>query len=371
MRRALVVGAGVAGLTCAHLLAEHGWNVHVWDLGVNRTPPLVLNDGTVWLLRDLWRGGDELVEGAVRLRVRTVQWGRGPETTVRQPGVVVDGGLLRQRLLGRLVEAHPDRVCLFEVPAAGLTERLAEVRPAVRVFDASGRRAHAATVLGKARRRILGRRCILTAPVTLAEHCASEACWMETVSDGWVFLAPIEAGRAVLQAMVPHSPGDPEDTLRRLHAETRLISRRVDELAGWVSVFAAAPQCSDPLLGHRWIAIGDAAIALDPVSGDGTGHGLRGAILATSVIEAIASGCPDRSYLDHYHTRLVEAFQVHLQRCLAHYSTAFSSPAWLEECTTTARALQAMSSSGPPPQFRYALHGLHLMPLRSARVRTL
>jgi len=366
-RQALVVGAGLAGLTCAHLLAGHGWDIELWDLGARRAPPLLLNDGTVWLLRDLWRGADDLAGGAVRLRARTVRWGNSPEVTVEHAGMVVDGESLRQRLLARLPSAHPGRVRLAEVGPAGLTGRLAGVDPGVQVVDASGRRAHAATVLGQSERRVLGRRCVLAAQASLAEPCAPEGCWMETVRGGWIFLAPAEVGQGVLQAMVPAWPEDPESTLRRMLAEARLIRGRVGALAGPVTVLPAAPECSDPLLGAGWIAVGDAAIALDPVSGDGTGHGLRGAVLAASTLDAVASGRLDRSCLGHYHARLVEALRVHLQRCLAYYSAASFSPTWQGERAAIAQALQAMAGSpGAPVQLRYALRGSQLVPLRAS-----
>lgn len=359
--RVLVVGTGIAGLTCAHLLAGRRWEVELWDLGADRSPPLLLHHVTAQLLHDLWQD-DALLDGAVRLRVRTVRWGNGLATTLRHPAVVIDGRILRERLLRRVSR----RVRHVEVPPATLAEQLrAADQPGVVTFDASGRAAHAAAAFGKARRQVFGRRCVLSAPVTLAGLGAPEACWMETVPDGWVFCFPIgpaNAQQAVLQAMVPSRPEDPEATLRRLHAETQMIKSRVGAPSGQVAVFAAAPQRAQPLLGAGWIAVGDAAIALDPVSGNGTGHGLRGAILATSIAQAIAAGQPEPACLHHYDARLTDALRVHLQRCLAHYASApFASPAWRDERAVMERALRAMERH---EDFAYGLRGLQLVTLQ-------
>ncbi|MGH8908556.1 MAG: hypothetical protein ACRD0K_19175 [Egibacteraceae bacterium] len=208
-----------------------------------------------------------------------------------------------------------------------------------------------------AERHVFGRRHVVAAPVI--PRGVRDACWMEAVADGWVFLAPAARGRRCCRPWLP--------------AGLRILRRRCD---GCSPIRAADPHACGgagrPGVGvprrataagaagrGGWLAVGDAAIALDPVSGDGAGHGLRGAILAAAVVEAIASGQPARACPDHCHARLTAALRVHLQRCLVHY-TAFTSPPWRDERAVTAGALASREAT---PAFRYGLHGLLLTPL--------
>ena len=74
--RVVVDGAGVAGLTCARLLADRGWNVIVLDRGRGAAPSIVLNQLTLTLLGTLW-GHHNLLDGAHPLTERRIRWGSG------------------------------------------------------------------------------------------------------------------------------------------------------------------------------------------------------------------------------------------------------------------------------------------------------
>jgi hypothetical protein len=99
-RRALVIGTGVAGLSCAQLLACQGWEVEVCKSRSRPEPTLVLNDITCGLLCDIWQAGNELLDGSHILNERKVVWGLGGTvSTVVQRSVVIRGDRLVERLL--------------------------------------------------------------------------------------------------------------------------------------------------------------------------------------------------------------------------------------------------------------------------------
>lgn len=333
-RRALVIGTGVAGLSCAQLLAHQGWEVEICKSDSPRpAPTLVLNDITGSLLCDIWQAGNELLDGSHILNERKVAWGlEETVSTVVQRSIVIRGDLLVERLLRRL--RHNEQVRVNDSLAH--VHELIEVGSIVQeefswVVDASGRGAHLAKVLGAAKRHLFGLRRLIGMEVLLAEARERDTCWIETVPDGWVFLAPLGKDQALLQAMVPGVQKEPKLVLTELLDQTRMIKTKIADTPDPALVFEAYPQISDPLCGPGWIAVGDAAISLDPICGDGTGYALREAILAAGVIEGVVSGLPQIDCLHHYVLRLRKAFLSHLKECLRYYSVAFSSPAWEAE----------------------------------------
>jgi flavin-dependent dehydrogenase len=101
------------------------------------------------------------------------------------------------------------------------------------------------------------------------------------------------------------------------------------------------------------IAIGDAALALDPISGDGLGSGLRSAVLASAVLGAIEDGEPMANTLAHFNQRIELAARSHVGRCIELYQTAAGGEQAQAEINSMVRALARM-----PPQteaFHYAL----------------
>jgi flavin-dependent dehydrogenase len=80
---------------------------------------------------------------------------------------------------------------------------------------------------------------------------------------------------------------------------------------GPARVYSACPSRSSHLVGDSWITVGDAAIALDPLSGQGVGLALETAFRA---FEA-ARVDPSWSRLgQHYSEALISRFQTHLEK---------------------------------------------------------
>jgi flavin-dependent dehydrogenase len=366
MPRALVFGWGLAGLSCAKILARQGWDVEVRGAVSKATPILVLNDVTCDVLHDLWQAENELLPGAHVINERKVCWGAdGSASVVVQSGVVIKGDVLITHLLESLNEEHDGQIRIDDSP--GCVSALADPRSFRRVaqefdwiIDAGGRASHINQILG-ATRHSFGRRHAISAEVTLEESSERHACWIELVRNGWVFMAPLGKERALVQAMTPAPPEDPSAMLTALLGQTRFIKAQVANASSHVSVFQASPQISEPLCGPGWIAVGDAAISLDPICGDGAGYALRGAILAASVIDGAASGLLMSDCLRHYALRLHKAFFSHLKECLGYYSMLLSSLRWQDEIGLMEPALP--KGFLKPERFSYALNGFALEPL--------
>ena len=88
------------------------------------------------------------------------------------------------------------------------------------------------------------------------------------------------------------------------------------------------PGLSERLIATHHIRVGDAAMALDPLRGDGSGFALRGALLAQAVIAAINAGLAREACFEHYEQRLQNVFLSHLRGCSAHYRTARYASIW-------------------------------------------
>lgn len=155
--------------------------------------------------------------------------------------------------------------------------------------------------------------------------------------------------------------------------QTLTIKHQISDLVGSSAVFSAFPQILESLSGQiglsgsTWMAIGDAAFCVDPISGDGTGYAIRGAILATSVVDGIACSRVDyNNGLYHYTLRLRQAFVAHLKACISYYSVGFSSLSWQAEIDLmqTAFAHDEFCQS-ESQELMYGLQDFKLVQLRS------
>jgi flavin-dependent dehydrogenase len=104
--------------------------------------------------------------------------------------------------------------------------------------------------------------------------------FLEAVPDGWWYSAPLPDGRMVAAYLTDHDllpPGQPPEAVwaQRLR-QSRLTGERLREAGAprSVRVVAAHAQWAGGVAGPGWLAIGDAALAHDPLSGMGIGWGL-------------------------------------------------------------------------------------------------
>lgn len=385
MTDAVVTGAGLAGLTCAYLLAGQGRRVLVtgWQPGdperVSGTsrvsctsqapgeagPPahwLVLNELTTALLREVWDGGNGLFDGAWPIRRRHVRWGgSSTDQPLEQPSLAVDGTQLAQRLGMRLTEVYPD---LVRLTAAGSAPPVAEWLVAA---------GHPTAGPAGGRPIDIGRRNMISAEVRLAAAEPAGTSQLVTTGPAWIFLAPIGQRRALVQAMVPGPVADPVPLLRRLLAGTEL-GRRLAAPPAAAVVVPAAPRFLQPPCGPGWFAVGGCAARFDPLSGSGTAQAVRTAVLAAAAIDAVDRGADERDVRAHVTDRVLTAFAEHVRTCLGLYTSALAGgrtgldpAAWQDEIDLTAAALRGFGAAagssprfiltGPLPGWRLVPHG--------------
>jgi flavin-dependent dehydrogenase len=166
------------------------------------------------------------------------------------------------------------------------------------VIDATGR-------AGSIARRLGARRIIFDQLVGIAAHFADpgagERCCtlVETTPDGWWYSAPVARDRSVVTLM---TDGDlaRARTLAAAPAwgdalgRARLTRARFDGAKrSWgPRTFSAASQrlLRGPADPTRWLAVGDAALAVDPISGSGVVRALRTAGAAARAALAALDG---------------------------------------------------------------------------------
>jgi hypothetical protein len=331
-----ILGEGLAACCSAHLLASGGFLLRVEPFTRSRPSRLLLSEQTQSLLRDTFTA-PHLFQNAQQIRKRIVSWGNAA-APVELPhrGIVVH----EQELLGELW----NRVVIPK-PAASTD-------PAWTVVSAQNGDS-------RARFRSFGSRVAIVGLVELTRQAEDDCCWVESLPDGWLFLLPSEPGRAALISC-GYSP-------EKLIEQSRLIGRLVsnlDETTRTAHHHPAFPQILSELCGPHWLACGSAAMMFDPLCGEGAGHAVREALLASAVIRASAKGSPVETLLAHYATRFMHGFLKHLQVCLSFYRSGGNSHFWKTEAaaleTGIAWMQERLRGQAPP---RYRLVGYELQPI--------
>lgn len=336
---AVVVGGGPAGASMAIRLARRGLDTCVIDRArFPRAKPCgeFLSPGATPILDEL--GVRELVEaaGARRLaRVRIVAHGAAieldfPDGTGAPPwGFSLSRRRLDAILLAaaraagaRVVEGavvedvriEPDRAVVGARDQAGDPLRI-EARV---VIGAGGRNCPVARALGVQRRDRRGRFDLLAhwsgaGPPSTGTTSGSEAaiCELRIRGDRYVAVAPVESGRWNVNCVVPRAALRAEPDARALYR--RVVGSDAPAAAGapYEDVVASdvTPLDVTRATSDRALLVGDAALFLDPFTGQGIYLALRSAALAAeAVLGALAGGRTDRAALAGYDRARVREF---------------------------------------------------------------
>ena len=308
----------LAGCCCAHLLS--GIPVRIAPGMKPRIPAIVVSQSTQSLIADVFQI-PRLFDHLPAIDRRIVAWGpRAEPVTLPHSAVILSEDALTSRLQPAAFDDAPDAAWTIY---------------ATRPLPEPAADHH------------FGSRTAFAAPVDVQ----ASACWVESLPAGWLFLIP---GWLIAVGAPPES----------LLAQSRLVAREIHGAIGPAAEFPAWPRIADPLCAPGWLACGSAAMAFDPICGDGTGNAMREAILASAVVRAATRGEPVEPMLAHYRTRLIAGFRRHLELALEFYRAGNCGPWWQSEIDALERGIAwcARELDAAPP-FRYRLNGFDLEPL--------
>ncbi|MGA2214326.1 MAG: hypothetical protein ABSH31_13715 [Bryobacteraceae bacterium] len=324
--RILIRGDGVAAYCCAYLLGKAGFPVDLEPVDRPRLPVILLGDQALALIRDIFD----------------------------QPGLFADLPRIRKRVVAWGSSARPIAV---EHSAVTVSEEalLDAIRPGLN--PAGGQQAPwtifaARPVPAPVIEHRFGSRMATAAAVTLKESSDPAACWIESLERGWLFLVP---GWLL-------SVGAPAEALL---AGSRVIGPEIQTVARSAREFPCYARIASPLCAPGWLACGTAAMAFDPICGDGTAHAIREAILASAVIRGLAKGGNVEELLGHYEARLTAGFRRHLSLCRQFYLSGGPGVLWKAELDAIDRGIQWSDVKlAAHTSFRYQLRGFELEAVR-------
>lgn len=327
MPEVLLRGDGLATAACSSLLERAGWEVFQ-DLVVRpKLPVVLLNAASQNLMRDVFEN-PALLEGLHPIQKRIVRWGNNAATlTIPHEALAVS----EQTLLDRI--GRPSQ-------ASGSAPYCIHAMKPLPVDN------------GEA---AFGTRRAEAVAIALRANAERHACWIESVPGGWLFAVSVSETQAWMLAV-----GNQSEALLE---QSVAVSAIVDSLGSERLNFAAYPRIADPLGGPNWLACGGAAMAFDPLCGEGTGHALREAILATAILKAHVSGQDWGPLQSLYEQRLRSGFRRHLELCHQLYASGGDSQWWLTELASVETGLRRIDRE---PQWApsYRLEGFELVPLK-------
>jgi hypothetical protein len=334
MSRILIQGDGVAAWCCNLLLRRAGFDVSLKSQSRVRLPAVMLSDAAVGLIRDVFER-DDLFRAAPRILKRTVQWGSAATpVALDHAAVVVSETELMEALGTSIADKNP------------VSDIEPESVPDWTVI--ASRPLPSGTVENR-----FGYRFATATPVELHNNAEAEACWMESLSAGWLFLITSAPGAGWMLSV--------GDSTEELMSQSTLIAPQIARCGPSTGTFPSAPRIVSPLCGPGWLACGTAALTFDPICGDGTANAVREAILGAAVIAAFERGGDHASLLAHYEARLTAGFRRHLEICLGFYRSGGTGEWWRNEALALGNGIEWCDSRPASKQaFQYRLAGFRL-----------
>jgi hypothetical protein len=293
----------------------------------------MLGEQALALIRDVFEKPGFL-NSQPRIKKRVVTWGYGAKPiAVEHSAIVVSEEAL-------LAEIRP-----LPIPDLNPTHEASWTILSARPLPAQTAEHH------------FGSRLASALAVMLNEDCDPSTCWIESLEDGWLFLIPNASRSGWLLAA-----GDAPEVLL---GQSIVVAAQVAECGPSLGKFPAYARIASPLGGPDWLACGTAAMAFDPICGDGTAHAIREAILASAVIRAISSGGRAVDLLGHYEARLTAGFRRHLELCRGFYQSGGTTPLWRAELAAIDRGIRWCEARLDPKLktgagVRYRLRGFEL-----------
>ena len=176
------------------------------------------------------------------------------------------------------------------------------------LVDATGRKTFLAPKFG-CRANVVDR---LIGAVAVSPH-SGEAQWtlIEAVENGWWYSAPLPGARTVFAYMTDSNlwaPSRWEEFLKT----APLTSERASAIGAGspVQVVSAATMLRQPVAGPNWMIVGDAAFAVDPLSGQGIYKSIESGLRSAAVLARALAG--DSSGIIEYESWTDESFRSYL-----------------------------------------------------------
>ncbi|OUM36800.1 FAD-dependent oxidoreductase [Pseudomonas putida] len=150
---------------------------------------------------------------------------------------------------------------------------------------------------------------------------AAPASAVESLEDGWAWMARLEDGRCYWQVTLDAARLPGKAGLADYCAARRAGSALVNELFGsqalepsQVHARSSTAILAGECVGHDWIRVGDAAMAVDPLSGNGIFQSLSSALQAPVVVNTLLQK-PERAGLARqFHQQRVEQLFLRFAR---------------------------------------------------------
>ncbi len=321
----LIQGDGIAACCCARLLRANGVNIVLAKTTRSKLPTILVSESTQLLLRDVFEDR-ELFRGFAQVRKRVVLWGRQSRAQIIPHSAVA---VSEEELLSRLWQKVPADVGM-ERKTPGwtiVTSRASDLLP----YDCK-----------------FGSRTAYANSVRLKSGAGRDACWVESLDTGWLFLLSCGHDNGFLLSIGV----EPQVQLQK----SRLVEMQIESLNGSATQFPAYPRILSALHGPGWLACGSAAMAFDPVCGEGASNAVREAILASAVVQAMSKGFATEDVFEHYTSRLTAGFLRHLQACRDFYVHGNSGPFWESELESLQQGIEWLKERlNHRPQSRYRL----------------
>lgn len=323
-------GQGVAVATAAHLLNRAGVCISHEPGTRHPVPVIMLSDPALSLLRDV-SGRTDLFADKPRIERRVVRWGAGEAVAMPHGAAVVSENDLADAL------------------AASLAGKNADPSSFTMLMTIHGMAPFPVSATQR-----FGERLSSTARVQLSSQADPATCWIESVVDGWLFLTPDGTGGACLLAV-----GGAPDVLA---SQAPMIAPLIETMEPASGTFDTSPRMLEQLAGDGWLALGTAALAFDPICGDGTAQAVREGILASGVVTALARGEDPLALAIHHHSILLASMRRHLQLALPFYASGGTSGWWREQFAATREGYDWCTAQlGQLPEPRFAIHGFDLV----------
>jgi len=328
-RTVAIRGQGIAAACCAHLLSRAGFATVRTARDRKPVPAILLSDTALALLRNVFERSD-LFADRPRIDHRVVAWGTAEPVRLPHGAVVLSEGDLDTALGGASGAAGDAFMTIHGAPPfpAG----------AVRSF---------------------GSRRTVAVQVRLLRHEDRSACWIEAVEAGWLFLIPSGAASGWLLCV-----GGSDEALL---GQSRHIAPRIVRLGAATAAFETSPRMLTPLQGPDWLACGSAAMAFDPICGDGTAQAVREAILASAVVGAIREGGDPDALRLHFESMMIGAMRRHLRLCAQFYASGGEGTWWRAQLADLAEGFDECTARlGRMPEPRYLLQDFRLVAREAA-----